>query len=213
MKYKVGRSDDNDIVLDYPQVSRQHAVLTRLSDNVMLLEDQRSSGGTFVNGRQIRRATITMEDEVKFANVRLDLKRYFSKPIQAQAQTPVTKPKTDNDYSKEFHLLKAVYFEYITSRKKIARGHQIKRTIVRAGFAFIPFAGNALGILASEMLSAKEKLVALDQEFKLHYVCPKCKVYLGNVPWEGLKERKSCRSCQAKWVPHTGKKRPKSSAQ
>ncbi|MEM7367187.1 MAG: FHA domain-containing protein [Bacteroidota bacterium] len=199
MKYTVGRSDDNDIVLNYPQVSRRHAILTRLSDHVMLLEDQGSSGGTFVNDRRVRRATISTDDKIKFANVRLDLKRYFAANTQFSPAKPAVK-KVGNDYSEEFLVLKQVYETYESSRKKISRGAKIKRTLVRAGFAFIPFAGNALGILAAEMLSVKEKLTALDQEFKLHYVCPKCKVYLGNVPWEGLASRKSCRSCKAEWV-------------
>lgn len=199
MKYTVGRSDENTIVLNYPQVSRKHAILTRLSDHVMLLEDLGSSGGTFVNDRRVRRATISTEDKVKFANVRLDLKQYFAANSK-HTPSKAVKKKVGNDYSREFLELKHVYETYESSRKKISRGAKIKRTLVRAGFAFIPFAGNALGILAAEMLSVQEKLTALDKEFKLHYVCPKCKVYLGNVPWEGLKSRKACRSCKADWV-------------
>ncbi len=48
----IGRSQDSDLVLDDPQVSRNHARLTR-KGNTLLVEDLGSTNGTLVNGRRI----------------------------------------------------------------------------------------------------------------------------------------------------------------
>lgn len=48
----VGRAQDNDIVLDDPQVSRHHARVMRRGDEI-IVEDLGSTNGTLVNGRRI----------------------------------------------------------------------------------------------------------------------------------------------------------------
>ena len=48
----VGRSASSDLRFDEIHVSRRHAILVRYGHHVRILDD-RSSGGTFVNGRRI----------------------------------------------------------------------------------------------------------------------------------------------------------------
>lgn len=48
----MGRAQDNDIVLDDPQVSRHHAHVVRRGDEIVV-EDLGSTNGTLVNGRRI----------------------------------------------------------------------------------------------------------------------------------------------------------------
>jgi uncharacterized protein YraI len=48
----MGRAQDNDIVLDDPQVSRYHAQVIRQGKQI-IVEDLGSTNGTFVNGRRI----------------------------------------------------------------------------------------------------------------------------------------------------------------
>lgn len=47
---KIGRSADNDIVLDSPSVSRHHAVLNYENDAQPVISDLGSTNGTFING-------------------------------------------------------------------------------------------------------------------------------------------------------------------
>lgn len=49
---RIGRSPDNDLVLDDPRVSRYHAQLSHRGD-VLIVEDLGSTNGTLVNGRRI----------------------------------------------------------------------------------------------------------------------------------------------------------------
>jgi uncharacterized protein YraI len=48
----IGRAQDNDVMLDDPQVSRYHAHLMRHGDEI-IIEDLGSTNGTLVNGRRI----------------------------------------------------------------------------------------------------------------------------------------------------------------
>ncbi len=47
---------------------------------------------------------------------------------------------------------------------------------------------------------APEKEIALGENFKSAYVCPKCNSFLGKEPFENLKKRGQCKSCKAIWV-------------
>lgn len=50
---KIGRSQDNDVVLTHPSISRQHAELFSDPMGNVFLTDLDSANGTFVNGRRI----------------------------------------------------------------------------------------------------------------------------------------------------------------
>ena len=60
------------------------------------------------------------------------------------------------------------------------------------------------GIYLGARQSAKipQQLQDLTNQFKIDYVCPKCGTFLGDIPWESLRNKKHCpvSSCQAKWV-------------
>ncbi|MCU1617292.1 MAG: transporter ATP-binding/permease protein [Frankiales bacterium] len=51
---RIGRADDNDLVLADVQVSRHHAQLRRLADGGYTIVDLGSSNGTYVNGSRIQ---------------------------------------------------------------------------------------------------------------------------------------------------------------
>ncbi|MDY6809713.1 MAG: ATP-binding cassette domain-containing protein, partial [Actinomycetota bacterium] len=54
----VGRTPDNDLVIDDPLVSRHHARIALQSDGDLLVDDLASSNGTHVDGRRITRARL-----------------------------------------------------------------------------------------------------------------------------------------------------------
>lgn len=63
----VGRDGDNGIVLAENTVSRRHARLTRDAGEV-LIADQDSANGIYVNGERVQQATLAHGDEIKIGD-------------------------------------------------------------------------------------------------------------------------------------------------
>lgn len=65
----LGRHSDNDIFVNVDGISRKHAVISVLANGIEI-EDLDSSNGTYVNGKQITKAKISIGDEIKLDNIR-----------------------------------------------------------------------------------------------------------------------------------------------
>jgi pSer/pThr/pTyr-binding forkhead associated (FHA) protein len=81
--WSVGRSDDNDVVVKDPNISRKHAKLVR-SENGFLVEDLGSTNGTLLGGAPIDRERIDDGDEITFGQVTAQ----FIRRSDAQGGTP-----------------------------------------------------------------------------------------------------------------------------
>ena len=64
----VGRGLAADVRVEDPHVSRRHAIVVDRSDGVRVLDD-RSLGGTFVNGRPVTAAGLTAGDVLRVGRV------------------------------------------------------------------------------------------------------------------------------------------------
>lgn len=67
---RLGRSTTADVHLDDPTVSRRHALLVLRGDDVVVLDD-RSMNGTWVNGERVPEAVLHDGDVVELGAVRL----------------------------------------------------------------------------------------------------------------------------------------------
>jgi pSer/pThr/pTyr-binding forkhead associated (FHA) protein len=67
---QIGRSLDNDLVLDYEQISRKHAQL-HYSQGFFEITDLESMGGTFVNGDRITNKKLNKGDVITLVNLHL----------------------------------------------------------------------------------------------------------------------------------------------
>jgi Protein of unknown function (DUF3662)/FHA domain len=70
----IGRSDQSDIALSDPGVSRNHARVLREGDD-FIIEDLRSTNGTEVNGQPVRRRRLADGDVIKLASSTLQFRR------------------------------------------------------------------------------------------------------------------------------------------
>ncbi len=66
--WSIGRSEENEIVIQDPNVSRRHARLLR-SENGFLVEDSGSTNGTLLDGAPIDRERIENGDELTFGGI------------------------------------------------------------------------------------------------------------------------------------------------
>lgn len=179
------------------------------------MEDLGSTNGTFVNGSQIVKKRITPTDKIILGT------GYVLNLTEAL--------KYNNDYSEEFAALKKVYDDYVQEKVKIQSANQFKTRLFQSlpfalpgvigvviGFLgkgspeflaislFITICAPTIGIYLGAKQASKtpQQLQDIANRFKIDYVCPKCGTFLGEIPWESLRNRKQCpvSSCKAKWV-------------
>jgi len=67
---KIGKSPDNDVVIDSPTVSRNHLVIQRQGDR-FLVQDLQSTNGTFIDGAQIREGYLKPGQLLELGDVQL----------------------------------------------------------------------------------------------------------------------------------------------
>jgi Protein of unknown function (DUF3662)/FHA domain len=77
--WTVGRSQENDIVVPDPNVSRRHARLSR-ADNGFVVEDLGSTNGTLLDGAPIDRERIESGDELTFGQATARFVRRIDSP-------------------------------------------------------------------------------------------------------------------------------------
>lgn len=80
----VGRTKENDLVLDDPSVSKIHSAFVFNSKSQLVLADTGSTNGTFINGQRIaygRAFPVGDGDKLKFGTVEIDL-THISKEIE-----------------------------------------------------------------------------------------------------------------------------------
>jgi hypothetical protein len=70
---RIGRADDNDLVLRDGRVSRAHARIVE-ADGGFAVEDLGSSNGTFVDGKSVRRARLLVGMKVVLGETVLDVR-------------------------------------------------------------------------------------------------------------------------------------------
>lgn len=89
----IGRKAHNDIQLDTPAVSSNHAVIITLGSD-SFLEDLHSTNGTQVNQKTVHKCVLQDGDEIQIANFRFT---FFSRPAaqSAPGKTISTTPKRE----------------------------------------------------------------------------------------------------------------------
>ena len=82
----VGRHKRSDIVIDFPTVSRNHAVLTRYDDGSWTITDSDSKSGILVNGKPGKIFALEPEDVITIGGIDMRLQPISRKQEQRLAQ-------------------------------------------------------------------------------------------------------------------------------
>ena len=82
----IGRSKRSDIVIDFPTVSRNHAVITRYDDGSWTITDTAAKSGVLVNGKQIDICPIGPEDTINIGGIDMTLQPISHRQEQRLAQ-------------------------------------------------------------------------------------------------------------------------------
>ena len=82
----IGRSKSCDVTIDFPTVSRNHAVLTRYDDGSWTITDVGSKEGTWVNGRRVQICALTAKEKISIGGVDMQLQPITERQEERQAQ-------------------------------------------------------------------------------------------------------------------------------
>ncbi|MGN1016322.1 MAG: FtsW/RodA/SpoVE family cell cycle protein [Faecousia sp.] len=82
----IGRSKSCDVAINFPTVSRNHAVLTRYDDGSWTITDAGSKDGVQVNGQPVQICAIREKDVISIGGVDMQLQPITVKQEQRQAQ-------------------------------------------------------------------------------------------------------------------------------
>lgn len=102
-RMSVGRTKENDLVIEDPSISKIHAALVLNPQKMLLVADTGSTNGTFINGERIaygRAFPVNEGDKVKFGTVEVFLRRVpKSTDFETkEAYEPLQLPSEDSNY-------------------------------------------------------------------------------------------------------------------
>ncbi len=200
-KIKIGRNNNNTIIIEHKKISREHAEIIKFSENEFLIKDLDTTYGTFVNGNRIKQTQITEDSNILLADFELDTALILSKlnSDDYSKQIKYDDLLKQKKITEEFLKLENIYEQYKKDKRKIERGGGLIKTGLRASLALIPYVGNAIGIMAGGALNSRKQIDELNEKFKKDYVCPICYKHFGQEPFENIKKRGYCFYCKTKW--------------
>ena len=220
MEIIIGRKGQQQITITDLSVSREHCKLTSNPDGTYTLENL-SANGTFVNGKSIIRTIVDKNTIIQLgSSYSVAIKDLI--PLQ-QVASP-SQQVTENSEEK-FRRLKAIYDKYSADKIAIQKEAGVNNfyrmlpmtllSLVGLGATAIPALGNVapvIGVIGILLLiyslvksyqgsrDNPEKMEALNRQFMIDYVCPKCGNFLGFVPYEVLANKSTCSFCKCKWI-------------
>ena len=92
----IGRSPSCDVRIDFPTVSRNHAVLTRYDDGSWSITDAGSKAGTLVNGKPVEIHALKSHDVINIGGVKLTLQPITERQEKIQAAYRTSGSNLDN---------------------------------------------------------------------------------------------------------------------
>src|SRR5208337_63195 len=81
----IGRADSNDLALRHPSVSRNHARVTVLPGETVLIIDLGSMNGTYVNGQPVQEHRLADQDRINIGIFELKFDAATQLPFYVEA--------------------------------------------------------------------------------------------------------------------------------
>lgn len=147
---------------------------------------------------------------------------------QTKKKEPALSPEEMRKIRQDFAALRQVYDRYEQDKiaiRKEAASARVKRMLPPLGISFVSlmaglFIGGEMAFILRPLFGVislglvgfttysyykvqtgqPERLAQLEKQFKIDYVCPHCGVFLGDLPFENLRNQGHCRKCKVEWV-------------
>lgn len=86
---KIGRDNTNDVIINEPSISRNHAIVTNLDNNTFEVKDLGSTNGTFVNGQKVFQQVIKPDDKLMVGSIMVDWETAFQTSHGGKAESSI----------------------------------------------------------------------------------------------------------------------------
>lgn len=107
----IGRSKRSDIVIDFPTVSRNHAVLTRYDDGSWTITDANSKDGISVNGKKVKIRALRPDDVISIGGIDMTLQPISKRQEQRLAEL---RTKASSVFTSFTNVLLLTVFQVLT---------------------------------------------------------------------------------------------------
>jgi len=204
-------------------VSRTHCKLIIDGNRIKVINLKPNDNAVYVDGNEIESKNITENSTLQLGEDRyeVNLKTVIAVARKLSGENPPPPPV------KEYSVLplKDIWEEYESTRLEMQLTESKKNNIQKLGgicsscgilFMFIEGMGNLRFVLTglsilialvffvrglSSSSSLVLKLSELDKEFRKRYICPnpKCKHFIGNIPYDVLRTNTKCPHCGCKY--------------
>jgi len=221
-EFTLGASEACDFVYDFDSVSANHLILKVDKLDKIEIIDNSSASGTYLKGKRIKSAFITVKDTIDVGEVSVLGSEIFSK-----IKIKVNKNRTN--FIKEFEALKLQFGNYTKEEQALKRKPKFQQLLVRLSvsvilvlclLAFTKLFGSNDGtgtssiiilVLGSPILTAlsfffikEPDLKAPLGQLKLKYdnilCCPKCDKSLTAYNYDYWITKRKCDRCGAIWA-------------
>ena len=135
----IGRHKRSDIVIDFPTISRNHAVLTRYDDGSWTIRDTDSKDGVLINGEAVSFAVVSPEDRICLGGVNMTLQPISAKQERRLAQLRTRSGTIPDSFA---NLMLLTVFQVVTCMAFLMQGGEHLASVL-LGFG---------GILATQWL-------------------------------------------------------------
>ena len=136
----IGRSKSSDVTINFPTVSRNHAVLTRYDDGSWTITDAGSKDGVRVNNRLVQICALKEKDKISIGGVEMKLQPITEKQEKRQAQL---RTKAASGWDSVANLLMLTIFQCLMVLGFLLTGKEAN---------FIPILQGFGGIIACQWL-------------------------------------------------------------
>jgi pSer/pThr/pTyr-binding forkhead associated (FHA) protein/ribosomal protein L37AE/L43A len=217
---KIGKSSDNNIVINKPNISRYHCKMRMITPLLIEVEDLGSTNGTFADEQQLspnKKTQYSSSVRIRLAHdTNLDLRKIFpniqivekKKPPISENVTNTSKSVTQSEML-EFNELESVWKDYQERQNNVVASsskYMISGAVAGgiAGFLLCGPVGMALsmggGLLGRYLGQSKSNELRSDftyeDMFLQVYSCPRCKESFQKKPWITIRE---CNKCKLKF--------------
>jgi pSer/pThr/pTyr-binding forkhead associated (FHA) protein len=140
---KIGRDKSNDIVINEPRISRNHAIITDLGNKIYEIKDLGSTNGTFVNGERITQQTIIPDDKIEVATCLVNWVSAFNEKNISETEAVVQ----EDPYSKVYKTIlvgASSQCDIVMSESVVSNQHA-KISLLKNGDYYIQDLGSSNG--------------------------------------------------------------------